>query len=176
MRGNQVKLTKHGSAACFPLALACFAGAGFIASMAGGGAFWPTGAAAATAEPGHIHLAQADSVPAEYPVSYTSDQADRGEEEYASECEECHGDDLRGGLNGGPPLRGVAFEQKFADGLPASVLYGFMSTAMPPNAPGRYSASTYTDLMAYILKRNGFNAGATLPSDLDALETLIMEK
>ena len=47
---------------------------------------------------------------------------------------------------------------------------------MPPNAPGRYSASTYADLMAYILKRNGFQAGAPLPADLDALDYLVMEK
>jgi hypothetical protein len=51
-----------------------------------------------------------------------------------------------------------------------------MSSQMPPNSPGRYSPSTYADLMAYILKRNGFQAGAPLPSDDDALNYLIMEK
>ena len=30
--------------------------------------------------------------------------------------------------------------------------------------------------MAYILKVNGFTAGEPLPSDLDALDDLIMEK
>jgi hypothetical protein len=73
-------------------------------------------------------------------------------------------------------LRGLAFEEKFADGAPASSLYLFMSTLMPPNSPGRYSPSTYADLMAYILKRNGFKAGSALPSDVDALDYLIMEK
>ena len=87
-----------------------------------------------------------------------------------------HGESLRGGLIGGPPLRGAEFEQKFADGAPASGLYGFMSSTMPPNAPGRYSASAYADLMAYILKQNGFKAGTPLPSDLDALDALTMEK
>ena len=47
---------------------------------------------------------------------------------------------------------------------------------MPPNAPGRFSPSAYADMMAYILKQNGFKAGAPLPSDLDALDSLIMEK
>jgi mono/diheme cytochrome c family protein len=134
------------------------------------------GAAAAAAEPDHIHLAQADAAPVERPVSYSSEQADRGEERYASDCEECHGDDLRGGLIGGAPLRGVSFEQKYAEGAPASGLYLYMSTLMPPNAPGRFSASAYADLMAYILKRNGFKAGAPLPSDVDELDALIMEK
>lgn len=111
----------------------------------------------------------------ERPVSFTSEQADRGEERYVRDCQECHGDDLRGGLNGGAPIRGLAFEQKY-DGLPASALFSFMVNAMPPNAPGRYSETTYAELMAYILKRNGFQPGAPLPSDLDALDYLIIEK
>jgi hypothetical protein len=47
---------------------------------------------------------------------------------------------------------------------------------MPPNAPGSYSPETYADLMAYILKRNGYKAGAELPSDVDALNNLTMTK
>ena len=136
----------------------------------------PAGAAIAKAETGLVQLAQADAVPVERPVSYSSDQADRGEDRYERDCQECHGDDLKGGLNGGAPLRGMGFEQKFAEGAPASALFGFMSTMMPPNSPGRYSANTYADLMAYVLKRNGFHDGAPLPSDLDALDALIMQK
>jgi mono/diheme cytochrome c family protein len=132
----------------------------------------PESAVPAAVEPEPIPLAQADAVP----VSYSSDQADRGEERYKSQCAECHGDDLRGGLNGGPPLRGMAFEQKYADGAPASWMFEFMSGTMPPNAPGRFSPSAYADLMAYILKRNGFQSGAPLPSDVEALDNLIMQK
>lgn len=110
------------------------------------------------------------------PVSFANDQAQRGRDEYATECEECHGDDLRGGLNGGPPLRGLAFEHKYFDGLPASVLYVFLSTEMPPQSPGRFSPETYADLMAYVLQRNGVQPGAPLPSDMEALGYLTMEK
>lgn len=123
-----------------------------------------------------IHLAQADAAPAPSPVSYSSAQADRGEEQFEKDCVECHGDDLRGGLLGGPPLRGLSFEEKYANGSPAGVLFEIMSTTMPPNAPGRYSASAYADMMAYILKRNGLAAGAELPSDVDALYNLTIEK
>jgi mono/diheme cytochrome c family protein len=124
-----------------------------------------------------IQLAQADAAPVETPVSYSAEQADRGEEDFTDDCEACHGDDLRGGLLGGPPLRGVNFESKyFYEGAPAGALFEVMSTTMPPNAPGRYSAETYADLLAYILKRNGFAAGAELPSDVDALYNLTMEK
>ena len=136
----------------------------------------PTGVAAVAAAPDHAQLVQADATPAERPVSFSTDQADRGEEEFEDECEECHGDDLRGGLNGGAPLRGLAFEEKFADGLPASLLFGFMISQMPPNSPGRFSESTYADLMAYILKENGFQPGVPLPADLEALDYLIMVK
>lgn len=145
------------------------------ASTSGVAAPAAAGTANAAIGPGRIYLAQADGGPAERPVSYAPDQADKGAERYAKDCQECHGDDLRGGLNGGPPLRGLAFEEKYADGLPASVLFSFMSTQMPPNSPGRYPASTYADLMAYILKRNGFQPGAPLPSDIDALGNLIVE-
>ncbi|WP_417581096.1 c-type cytochrome [Pelagibacterium sp.] len=110
------------------------------------------------------------------PVHYSSEQADRGEDRFERDCEDCHGDDLRGGLIGGPPLRGAAFEQKFANGAPASAMFVFMSSLMPPNAPGRYSPEVYADLMAYILQENGFPAGEPLPSDMAALNNLIVEK
>lgn len=123
-----------------------------------------------------ILVAQADATPAPKPVSYSREQADSGEKTYVKECLDCHGEDLKGGLNGGAPLRGLSFEEVFANGAPASGLFLFMSSQMPPNAPGRYSAETYADLMAYILKRNGFQPGAPLPSDVDALDNLIIEK
>jgi len=147
-----------------------------LSGMAGGESVLPADAATAAAEPDRIQLAQAATVPVESPVSYSSDQANRGEDRYERACIECHGDDLKGGMNGGAPLRGVNFLQKYANGAPASALYLYTSTLMPPNSPGRYSPSTYADLMAYILKRNGFRAGAPLPSDVDALDYLIMEK
>lgn len=170
--------TIHRPAARRALALGFVAGAWLIpsASMAGAETYLPTGAAAVTAETSHIQLVQAEVVPDEMPVSYTAEQADRGQKQYDKECVDCHGKDLGGGLNGGPPLRGLAFEEKFGDGNTASTMFLFMSSLMPPNSPGRYSESTYADLMAYILKRNGYQPGAPLPSDAEALDYLIMEK
>jgi mono/diheme cytochrome c family protein len=119
-----------------------------------------------------IHVAQAEGTK----VSYTAEQATRGKEVYVEDCVECHGSDMRGGLLGGPPLRGSAFEQKYGGGSPAGVLYEVMSGTMPPNDPGRYSPGTYADLMAYILKTNAYKAGAELPSDIDALYNLVIQK
>jgi hypothetical protein len=71
----------------------------------------------------------------------------------------------------------LSFEEKFLNGAPASGLFMFMSTLMPPNAPGRFSPNVYADIMAYILKENGFQAGgAELPSEIEALDNLILEK
>ena len=110
-------------------------------------------------------------------VSFTTEQADSGKKVFNEDCVECHGKDLRGGLLGGPPLRGVAFDDKYAKGAPAGTLYEVMSGTMPPNAPGSYSPETYADLMAYILKTNGYKAGtAELPADVDALYNLTSEK
>ncbi len=136
----------------------------------------PAGSPAEIVVPNNIRVAQAGAAPVAGPVSYSNDQAERGETRYKVVCEECHGDDLGGGMNGGPPLRGLGFEEKFANGAPASALFMFMSTMMPPESPGRYSANAYADLMAFVLKGNGFEAGAPLPSDVDALDNLTVEK
>ena len=109
-------------------------------------------------------------------VSYTSEQAARGKIKYEKYCAECHGSDFKGGVNGGAPLKGVSFLEKYANGVPASWLFEFMYYMMPPDTPGRYSLKTYADMMAYILKRNGFQSGKPLPSEVEELENIIMKK
>ena len=110
-------------------------------------------------------------------VSYTSEQAKRGKKYYEKYCAECHGKEFKGGVNGGPVLRGVKFLETYFNGAPASWLYEFMYYMMPPDQAGRFSRKKYTDMMAYIMKKNGFKAGGEpLPSDIEALENLIMDK
>lgn len=117
----------------------------------------------------------AAAAPTGTPVTFTQAQVDRGASRYERDCLECHGDTLNGGLIGGPPLRGLAFEAKYLNGAPASALFLFASTAMPPDNPGGYQASIYADLVAYILTFNGFTAGDTpLPADAEALNALTM--
>jgi mono/diheme cytochrome c family protein len=147
---------------------ALLASLGFAASAV---AVEPAPSARAPAASAPIRLAQ--NAPAN--VSYSREQADRGEKRFEKYCVDCHGADLKGGLNGGPPLRGGKFDQDFGGG-PASALFLFMSTQMPPESPGRFSESVYADLMAYVLKRNGFQPGAALPSNVDALDNLVIEK
>lgn len=116
------------------------------------------------------------AAPVGTPVTYSTEQADRGERRYTRDCVECHGETLTGGLIGGPPLRGLAFEEKYLNGAPASALFLFTSTQMPPDNPGRFQPSVYADLVAYILQQNGFTAGAELPADAEALNAMVMVK
>jgi len=108
-------------------------------------------------------------------VSITRAQADRGRTEYTRNCVDCHGANLDDGEFGGPPLTGTAFKEKYF-GTTADALFGFISTAMPPDRPGRLSAQTYADIAAFILSKNGIQPGtAELPSDMDALANLTVE-
>jgi mono/diheme cytochrome c family protein len=151
------------------------AGVSFLAvsGMAQGLETKPLVTAPASHAETRVLVAQAEGTP----VSFTADQADRGKKVFSEDCVECHGKDLKGGLLGGPPLRGVAFDEKYAKGAPAGTLYEVMSGTMPPNAPGSYSPGTYADLMAYILKTSGYKTGSTeLPADVDALYNLTIQK
>ena len=125
------------------------------------------------AREGTIQLAQAGG---DKPVSFADNQATRGAKLYKEVCTDCHGDHLQGGLIGGPPLRGSAFDKKFASGAPVSALFGFVSGMMPPDAPGQFSPAEYADVIAFILRENGFQSGAPLPVNSDAQDKLIVEK
>jgi mono/diheme cytochrome c family protein len=171
-------MTKDGSRRILRSAI------GVIGVLAGGGALLATLGAVNGSEKAAFGVSHAKvearvlvaQAAVEVPVSFTSDQADRGETQYKKDCVECHGDDLRGGLLGGPPLRGVNFLSKYGNGSPAGALFDVMSGTMPPDAPGRYSPSAYADMMAYILQRNGFpSGGQPLPSDSDALYNMLIE-
>ena len=141
----------------------------------------PIGQAPSTVGQAPAAAAPAPSAPAamaagDQPVSYSTDQADRGKATYGRLCVDCHGVDLRGGLFGGAPLRGSAFDAAFANGSPVSNLYQFIATQMPPDSPGQLSPTNYLELTAYILQQNGYQAGAPLPSDPDALDHLLVQK
>jgi mono/diheme cytochrome c family protein len=96
--------------------------------------------------------------------TYTAAQAERGKAAYAQACAGCHGADMTGGEgDGAPTLVGPAFTQQWAGGG-LDKPYAYMTANMPGSAS--LPASTYADLMAYILQQNGVPAGtAELPDD-----------
>jgi mono/diheme cytochrome c family protein len=100
---------------------------------------------------------------------YAAAQVERALPVYRRLCVECHGEDLGGGLIGGPPLAGAAFRQKWG-GRPLSALFTFMSTQMPQGSPGSLTDQQYADLLALILSRNGHEAGdEPIVPDLEVL-------
>ncbi len=42
-------------------------------------------------------------------ISYSADQAQRGKAVFGERCVSCHGEDMTGGVGGGPPLTGDYF-------------------------------------------------------------------
>jgi mono/diheme cytochrome c family protein len=88
---------------------------------------------------------------------YAESQAARGAVAFENSCGNCHRDDLSGGANG-PPLRGERFTRDFA-GKDLKALYTRISTTMPRGAPASLEDEVYLDIVAHVLRENGFPAG-----------------
>jgi mono/diheme cytochrome c family protein len=118
----------------------------------------------------------AGAVPAPTALTFTAEQAERGEAAYGHNCQDCHGTTLDNGEFGGAPLKGSYFRQHWANGSVAA-LYGKTRTTMPPDRPGQLSDQTYLDLTAFLLSRNGYPAGdKELPSDLETQQMMSLKK
>jgi mono/diheme cytochrome c family protein len=87
---------------------------------------------------------------------YSEEQATRGAASYDTSCSGCHRPDL-GGANG-PALRGERFARIFA-GKDLKTLYTKIATTMPRGAAASLGDAVYLDIVAHVLKENGFPAG-----------------
>lgn len=106
---------------------------------------------------------------------YTAEQAGRGDKVYAEQCASCHGDDLSGG-GFAPALAKDSFLSAYANEKLESLSSRIKET-MPADKPGTLSAEANADLLAYILKVNGFPAGTqSLPTDTAALQQITIVK
>jgi mono/diheme cytochrome c family protein len=88
---------------------------------------------------------------------YDSDQAMRGGAAYQQHCAACHGEDLRG--RNGRALVGDRFWQDWGEDRLSSLLRVAQDT-MPRNKPHSLDDGTYADIVAFILRENGFPAGS----------------
>jgi cytochrome c5 len=88
---------------------------------------------------------------------YTDAQAARGAAVYETSCTGCHRADLGGAT--GPALKDERFARQFA-GKDLRTLFTKVATTMPRNAPGSLGDGVALDLVAYLLRENGFPAGA----------------
>jgi mono/diheme cytochrome c family protein len=108
----------------------------------------------------------AGKLPALRPL-YSEAQAIEGSRVYAVRCAMCHGRQLEGTLEI-PALTGK-FVANWA-GRPVGDLYDYVGRAMPQFAPGSLAPEENAKVLSYILKANGYRAGAVpLPADSKAL-------
>ena len=86
---------------------------------------------------------------------YTSAQAARGAAVFEAHCVSCH---REGGT--APVLAGERFTKSFADATLLAV-FTTVQTTMPRNAPGSLMEKEYVDVVAHLLKLNGYADGMT---------------
>ena len=95
---------------------------------------------------------------------YTSAQVERGEATFRSVCAACHtqGD-----------FTGPVFLKRWST---VGSLFDVISTTMPQDLPGSLPAQQYAELVAFILNRNNFPAGATeLPHEVEPLNLIAIQ-
>jgi mono/diheme cytochrome c family protein len=108
---------------------------------------------------------------------YTEVQASRGEELYGRHCAECHGSGLDGdAVTEIPALALDSFMQRWST-RNVDELLARMQRAMPPTAPGSLTRVQYVDLVAYLLRSNGFPPGFdALGTDSERLRQIIIQR
>jgi S-disulfanyl-L-cysteine oxidoreductase SoxD len=101
--------------------------------------------------------------------AYTADQATAGEAAYKADCASCHGAELEGSGRNTPPLVGEEFLAGWRE-LPVGDLFDKIQEAMPADKPGTLPRDRNAQILAFMMKRNGYPAGATaLPTSATAL-------
>jgi mono/diheme cytochrome c family protein len=93
---------------------------------------------------------------------FTAAQAERGAQQFGTNCASCHASDLTGGE--GPALIGEPFMNSWREST-VDALLEFVRRNMPHSedgtAEGKLPLNVYQDLVAYILSNNSFPAGQT---------------
>jgi alcohol dehydrogenase (cytochrome c) len=122
-----------------------------------------------------ITSAQKPSQQAQQNGIYTDAQAARGQAVYDKKCASCHGLRLEGGS--ASALSGGKFADRWARGdKSVDDLYYITRTQMPFGAGNTLSKQQYIDTVAYMLKANGYKAGAReLPADPALLKQIKIE-
>src|SRR5439155_17319482 len=94
---------------------------------------------------------------------YTEEQATRGSATYQKECAACHQTDLSG-EGFAPALIGDNFSQRWKGGNVGD-LFKIVKGTMPADRPNTLEAPQYADIIAFVLKTNGYPAGSQPLSD-----------
>ena len=106
---------------------------------------------------------------------FTEMQARRGEAAYQGNCAACHGRTLQATNPDAPNLTGPSFSTSW-QGKPVADLFALMRSSMPLGAGGSLTDPEYLDIVAYILKFNGYPAGdRELGPDDQMLKQIVIE-
>ncbi len=93
---------------------------------------------------------------------FTAEQAESGEEVYASICLDCHATDTFG-----PDY------MEGWSGASVGELYEMLQATMPYESPGTLEDKQYADVLVYLFQINGVKAGETeMPSDVEQLREI----
>lgn len=100
---------------------------------------------------------------------YTTEQAERGKATFDRSCSRCHNSNLSGS-DRGPALVGDDFLAGWLDGT-LEALFSFIRDSMPDGNASTVNDDRKADVLAYILKNNGYPMGTTeLTPDTGRLE------
>lgn len=120
---------------------------------------WPAAPASAQAGPDSAATAPA--------ALYSEAQARRGQATYQRHCQTCHT---------AAAYTGTAFRRAWAGRSPFD-LWEQIRTTMPQDGPGRLKDGEYADIVAYLLRLNGYPAGTVeLPADAERLQALVIAR
>jgi len=117
--------------------------------------------------PATVAMAQQDSAATRGPKgAYSDSQATRGKDVYHDQCSACHL----------PKDHANADFRQNWNGRTVKVLYDYIRSTMPDDAPGELTEQQYLDATAYILKLNGMPAGeVALTADTTFQKSFILE-
>ena len=105
------------------------------------------GCAGATPVPVATTPGNVGGEPAAVAISFSAEQAERGQVDFGILCGECHGTS---------EFRGTNFQFRWRR-QSAWDFFRTVSTTMPESAPGSLSDEEYVDVISYILELNGLH-------------------
>ena len=107
---------------------------------------------------------------------YSKEQAERGTAIYVKHCERCHTlEKVPEGKKPGPPVFGPKFLDAWADRT-VGEMYGTILNTMPSDGSAVLSPEETLDVIAHLLKANGFPEGPAPLKNDDTMKNAVIVK
>jgi mono/diheme cytochrome c family protein len=105
---------------------------------------------------------------------FTDADAQRGQATYVSRCANCHGRNLETSGDS-PSLKGESFALGWK-GKTLAERFQVIKETMPPSNPGSLEDGAVLNIMAFILKTNGYPSGATPLTTDSPLDRIVVPR